>query len=178
MFFQFFRFFKIQNIMTQLDNSVDEYRSKKKYMARAVWNSVHIFKTCFWLTFVIHCLACLWLGIGLYQNDKGWIYEFDLQDQNNLENYVCSFEFITATFTTIGYGSLYAVSELEMSTMPFLIVLSLILFSLIMQNIKKFRPAVDIRTVNNKLLDECDDFFVELSSLFKILNRNTGQIDF
>lgn len=121
--------------MNELDKGVREYRSKKKFMARTVWNVVHVFKTGFWLTFVIHGLACFWLGLGLQQtqvNEDGWIDVFDLRGLENEQLYVWSVEFITATFTTIGYGSLFAVSETEKSIMPLLMVLSLILFSLIM----------------------------------------------
>ena len=103
-------------------------------------NLIRLFKTFFFLTFVVHLLACLWIRIGVgvlrpFGNHTSWVEEFGFEPHQKFKIYVHAFEFITATFTTIGYGSLYAVGGYEKSSMCVLIVISLIMFSLIMKQI-------------------------------------------
>ena len=52
---------------------------------------------------------------------------------------------MTCTFTTIGYGSTFAVNLPEKIIMLVLIVISLILFSQIMGNIADYRPTITIK---------------------------------
>ena len=51
--------------MVEMDKGVVTYRNKNKYLGRELWNLVLMIKTAFWLTFVIHCLACVWVRMGL-----------------------------------------------------------------------------------------------------------------
>ena len=100
--------------MIEVDKLVVLYRNKTKKFARGVYNMALAFKTIFWLSFVIHCLACIWIYIGLHNNWSSkvncWIDEFGIDRSKKWDIYVNSFELITATFTTIGYGSVYAVN--------------------------------------------------------------------
>ena len=56
--------------MDVLDNLVYEYQTKSMQMGQILWNALLIFKTSFWLTFVLHCLACFWLFVGVVFKDK------------------------------------------------------------------------------------------------------------
>jgi hypothetical protein len=71
-------------------------------------------KTGFYLSFSIHFLACFWIRLAYleeptHQPGQGqWIINFGLEDASEFEIYVNAFEFIVATFTTVGYGNTYA----------------------------------------------------------------------
>jgi hypothetical protein len=133
--FEFFRMTRITGIMNQLNSLVAYYRTQNANLGLLFYNVLVVFKTVFWMTFVIHLLACLWIRIGFVSDgdEKSWIEELGLHDANHDVIYVNSFYYIVSTFTTIGYGDLYAFNEIEKSAMIFLIVISLILFSLIQQ---------------------------------------------
>lgn len=49
-------------------------------------NLVRLFKTFFFLTFVVHLLACLWIriGMGIIWQEEGsnWIEEFGLDPED------------------------------------------------------------------------------------------------
>jgi len=82
-------------------------------LGQILWNALLIFKTTFWLTLVLHCLACFWVWVGHYFEGKSfttWILFFELENLKNREIYVNALELMTCTFTTIGYGSTYAVA--------------------------------------------------------------------
>jgi len=68
---------------------------------------------------------------------------------------------MTCTFTTIGYGSTFAVNLPEKIIMLVLIVISLILFSLIMGNIERYRPLMTMHIQEEKLKFESDEFLME-----------------
>ena len=134
--FEFFRMTRITGIMNQLNSLVAYYRLQKAKLGLALYNCLVVFKTVFWMTFVIHLLSCLWIRIGFLSGEGNtWIDEFGLHDADHMVIYVNSFYYITATFSTIGYGDIYAWDQVEKGSMIFLIVISLILYSLIQQMI-------------------------------------------
>jgi len=86
-------------------------------------------------------MACFWVRIGQIKLptedlEGNWIIEFEVT--RNFAIYVHAVELIIATFTTIGYGSLYAINSFEKSMMLLLIPFSLILFSLIQSQLSSY----------------------------------------
>lgn len=82
-----------------------------------------------------------------------------------------SFEFITATFTTIGYGSLYAVNEYEKGSMCVLIVISLIMFSLIMKQIQLLKKPDTVQKKLTEISDKVNDFYSDLLDLYGTVTK-------
>jgi hypothetical protein len=73
--------------MEVLDNLVIEYQDRSLFLGQVLWNMLLIFKTTFYLTLVLHCLACFWVRVGLFFTNKideaSWIEEFGLEDFKN-----------------------------------------------------------------------------------------------
>ena len=71
----------------------------------------------FVLTFIIglHIISCLWIIIGNleYGADDTWMDKFRTHDQAPYDQYVISFYWAATTITTVGYGDLSGVNNLE-----------------------------------------------------------------
>ena len=81
----------------------------------------------------MHCGACFWIWSGAKTvGTGGWKTEFELEDETPMVKYINCIEFITATFTTIGYGNMYALTPFEKCVMMVMIMFGLIVFALVM----------------------------------------------
>lgn len=175
--FEFFRMTRITGIMNQLNSLVAFYRLQNAKLGLALYNCLVVFKTVFWMTFVIHLLSCLWIRIGFLEqwHKNTWVDEFGLHDEDQMVIYVNSFYYITATFSTIGYGDIYAWNQIEKSSMIFLIVISLILYSLIQQMIHNILYQETVTHNILKIRGQFDDLYAGIGGLTNLVTKHSGE---
>ena len=69
--------------------------------------------------FISHLLANLWVHIGMYQRhnvNDGWIVASigkGIQEDNYYSLYVTSFYWIITSFSSVGYGEIVGLTEIE-----------------------------------------------------------------
>jgi voltage-gated potassium channel Kch len=94
-------------------------------------------KTVFIIGFVLHGLSCCYVFIGIehyifdHENYQSWIVRFNLQETTPFEIYATALKFTTDTVTTIGYGDIYSLTNVEKIYTCFLIYIGMIVFAMI-----------------------------------------------
>lgn len=122
----------------------------------------------FIIGFVMHGLACCYVYIGLmhinldYEYYDNWINRFHLQDTSPLEIYSTALIFTTDTVTTIGYGDIYSLTNIEKVYTCFLIYIGMIVFAMIRQRIKLWNSPETHKDKHTDIENETLNFFFEL----------------
>ncbi|CAD8096922.1 unnamed protein product [Paramecium sonneborni] len=92
-----------------------EYNTNFKENLAAVFDLI---KLIVMLIFIIHCCACSWHYLGVYEmqnyvSGKNWLEYYDISHLNWIEQYIASLYFSVITTLTVGYGDLTPQSAYE-----------------------------------------------------------------
>ncbi|CAD8147720.1 unnamed protein product [Paramecium pentaurelia] len=92
-----------------------EYNTNFKENLAAVFDLI---KLIVMLIFIIHCCACSWHFLGVYEMEhyvagKNWLEYYDISHLSWIEQYIASLYFSVITTLTVGYGDLTPQSAYE-----------------------------------------------------------------
>jgi succinate dehydrogenase/fumarate reductase cytochrome b subunit len=88
---------------------------------------------CILILLMCHINACVWVFIAKFNeiSEKTWLSEFEYTDKDNWTLWVVSIYYCLTTCTTVGYGDVFAVNQLERTVSCFLKVQSVISFGIV-----------------------------------------------
>lgn len=109
-----------------------------------------IFFTIMFLVFC-HICCCTWIILAhLYEDSddyvKTWLYRLNYVDTPDYAVYIASMYFVLATFTTVGFGDINGVTELERSYALLLMLIGAIAFSFSISSLSSMLSTSDSRT--------------------------------
>ncbi|CAD8180912.1 unnamed protein product [Paramecium pentaurelia] len=92
-----------------------EYNTNFKENLAAI---IDLMKLIVMLIFIIHCCACSWHFLGVYEKEyyiigKNWLDYYDISHQSWIEQYIASLYFSVITTLTVGYGDITPQSTYE-----------------------------------------------------------------
>ena len=134
--------FKIANILKLLKIlKVNNHR--KNRVAEFLQNSIYfenafcLFKSFFIYFLVLHLLICIHIFLGI-QRYPNWILLTKNIDDNLLYKYISSFYFMITTMTTVGYGDILCISNIERIFQIILLTLGTILYSFLISKVGNY----------------------------------------
>jgi len=113
-----------------------EKNTLTKYLSSLFKSNIGFERLVFLLLLIFlmcHINACAWIYIGRLNStsEKNWLVAFDYVDSDNWTLWVAAIYYNVATFTTVGYGDIYAQNELERIVSCIIKVWSVISFAIV-----------------------------------------------
>ena len=117
------------------------------------------------LTLFIHIFACIWVGLGLEQDDA-WINSdenYKTQLDLHYNAYWTALYFIVVTVTTVGYGDLSPGSNNEFMFVILLELLGLAIFSYILSTLRSIEQGETAAQIVDKKKDQIQVFLNKIN---------------
>jgi len=147
--FKLFRFSQLGRTFDQIEEGLrGALRNVKK---NVIFNIVAFARNNAFFFFAFHLIACFWITIGRFPDDRGtlgWIashHDASLPEKyRNTDIYTSALYFVISNATTVGYGDYYASTEGERAFMAVAQFICICLFSQISSqtNVIKRQPQV------------------------------------
>lgn len=126
------------------------------------------------LTIFLHFSSCLWKLIAFYEDEtNNWITFFEFSYLNEFEIYFESLFFIISTITTVGYGNIFPVNEVERVFTCILILFSVYIYSLA---VGKLTNTFEVTSEKLKISKEKMRIFLKISKDYKLSNEFSNAI--
>lgn len=150
------RITKIGNVIRS--NAIINHFLSKIKISAAVARMFNIFVL---VLFINHIMCCFWyFSARLYDFDPDtWVVRRNLLDEDYLTKYITSYYWGFQTFTTIGYGEIYPLTELERVFAIFYMIFGVIFYSSAIGSLSRLLLNMDKRALEHKnLVNNFDDF--------------------
>ena len=157
-----YRLLKILRI-TKIGNTIrsnviiNHFLAKIK-MSAAVAKMLNIFVM---VLFINHIMCCFWyFSARLYDFEPDtWVVRNDLLNSDYMTKYITSYYWGFQTFTTIGYGEIFPVTDLERVFAIFYMIFGVIFYSSAIGSLSRLLMNMDKRVIDhNNLLNNFNDF--------------------
>ena len=132
-----FRFVHWSRIFKQLNVIIDKILlNMLGWNLTKVADTIELLRIFIFLMTSTHCLACVWMYLGLEDPDDSWFGD-EFSRDTKYDLYVTSFYWILETLTTVGYGDYSGSSNKELLFTMGLQFIGLSFFSFLMASINQ-----------------------------------------
>ena len=175
-FLKYFRIFYIGRFSSVVSNLLEKFRKRvlENCGTSKAKNSVLIVKLFCGGTFAIHLLATTLIYVGYVSDlDVNWITVAQLEGKS--EVYIAASYFVVVTITTIGYGELKGVQNIELVYMVALQLMGVSMFSIFTGLLSKmFAPSDLLLSKRNEA--QITLYLMERAIKEKKMPNGTGEL--
>lgn len=115
--------------------------------------------------FINHIMCCFWYFSARFTDFEpdSWVTRNDLLDADYFTKYVTSYYWGFQTFTTVGYGEIYPVTELERVFAIFYMIFGVVFYSSAIGSLSRLLVNIDKRAIEHRnRMNNFNDFSTKM----------------
>lgn len=115
--------------------------------------------------FINHIMCCFWYFSARFTDFEpdSWVVRNDLLDADYFTKYITSYYWGFQTFTTIGYGEIYPVTELERVFAIFYMIFGVVFYSSAIGSLSRLLVNIDKRAIEHRnRMNNFNDFSTKM----------------